>query len=203
MTTPSTVILDVEGLSLNRGLRRLFAELSFQLAKGELLLLRGANGTGKSSLLRVLAGFLPPGAGSARWMGATPPPRYLGHHDGLKGPLTVRENLAFLAKLYGLDLAANIASLGLKPLMDLSVSDLSAGQRRRTALSLMVAGDGTPWLMDEPATSLDDAGKAWLWQQIAAHRAAGGAVIAAVHEREAPEDARVLTLGRSTSGDLA
>lgn len=202
MGTSADIVLKVDGLALNRGFRRLFADLSFQLARGDLLLLRGANGTGKSSLLRVLAGFLPPGAGSALWTGSAPAPRYLGHHDGLKGPLTVRENLAFLAKLYGLDPSANIASLGLKPLMDLSVSDLSAGQRRRTALSLMVAGDGTPWLMDEPATSLDDAGKAWLWDRIAAHRAAGGAVIAAVHEREAPEDARVLTLGRTTSGEL-
>jgi len=189
------VILSVNGLSLNRGLRLLFRDLSFEVAAGELLLLRGANGTGKSSLLRVLAGFLAPASGRVTWSEGTPLPRYLGHQDGLKRPMTVRENLHFLETLYGIDTRANRESLGVTPLMTLAVGDLSAGQRRRVALARMVAGDGAPWLLDEPATSLDDAGKAWLWDAIAAHRAAGGAVVAAVHDPEAPADARVLTLG--------
>ena len=91
MTLPNAVVLDVEDLSLSRGLRLLFQDLSFQVERGDLLLLRGANGSGKSSLLRVLAGFLPPGNGAAQWMGAAPLPRYLGHQDGLKGPMTVKE----------------------------------------------------------------------------------------------------------------
>ena len=193
-----TAILSVDGLSLNRGLRLLFRDLGFEVAAGELLLLRGANGTGKSSLLRVLAGFLAPASGQVTWAEGVPLPRYLGHQDGLKRPMTVRENLQFLETLYGIDTRANRQSLGIVPLMNLAVGDLSAGQRRRVALARMVAGDGAPWLLDEPATSLDDAGKAWLWDAIAAHRAAGGAVIAAVHDPEAPADARVLTLGRAT-----
>jgi len=192
--TPSP-LLSVEALSLNRGLRMLFRDLGFTVARGDLLLLRGANGTGKSSLLRVLAGFLPPGAGTVTWAPGIPRPRYLGHQDGLKRPMTVRENLRFLEALYGIDTSRNVESLGIRPLMNLAVGDLSAGQRRRVALARMVTGDGAPWLMDEPATSLDDAGKTWLWERIAEHRARGGTVIAAVHDPEEPADARVLTLG--------
>src|SRR5690606_10520584 len=79
ITAMRNVILSVNGLSLNRGLRLLFRDLSFEVAAGELLLLRGANGTGKSSLLRVLAGFLAPASGRVTWSEGTPLPRYLGH----------------------------------------------------------------------------------------------------------------------------
>jgi len=197
MTEP---LLAAEGLSLTRGLKRLFADLSFSVTEGDLLLLRGENGSGKSSLLRALAGLLGIESGTLTWRNPKPALRYLGHQDGLKSQMTVAENLAFLEELSGGDFSANIRDLNLPPLMDRPVADLSARQRRRTALARLTAGDGALWLIDEPATSLDDAGKAWLWRHVAAHRAAGGAVIAAVHDWDAPEDAKVLRLGRAKVG---
>ena len=190
--------LQANNLGLIRGGRPLFKALSFSLAPGGLLLLRGPNGAGKSSLLKLLAGLLPPTAGDIAWPdGERAKIRYVGHRDGLKAPLTVAENLEFLAVMEGGGHEANLDSLHLRPLLESPVSDLSAGQRRRTALARLVPGDGSLWLLDEPTTALDAAARDWLWQTVSVHRAAGGMIVAAVHDPEAPDDATVLTLGES------
>lgn len=188
-------VLHARSLGLSRGERLLFRDLSFRVEAGGLLLLRGPNGSGKSSLLRILAGLLPPTAGDVEWDGDKPRIRYIGHQDGLKTPLTVRENLAFLSAIENAPCERNIEALHLSGLLDLPVRDLSAGQKRRTAMTRLVAGDGSLWVLDEPTTALDEHARNWLWDTVARHRAQGGMVVAAVHDPDTPKDADLLTLG--------
>ncbi len=173
--------LVASGVSAFRGERLVLRDVCIKLEGGGALLLLGANGSGKSTLLRVLAGLKRPEAGTVRWRGqdvAEPGAdlAYLGHLDALKLGLTVRENLAFPPAS---DRA--LGPLGLLPLIDVPVRFLSAGQRRRVALA-RVAGRGAGlWLLDEPTLGLDAGSVEALGGLLAAHRAAGGAVVAATH----------------------
>jgi len=190
-----------------RGGRRVFAGLAFALGAGEALVLRGPNGSGKSSLLRLLAGFLRPAAGRVLWQGAPAPddaaaPRaqlhYLGHADGIKSALTVRENLAFAAALAGASTdrtAAALDGVGLADLADLPARLLSAGQRRRLALARLLAAPRRLWLLDEPGVGLDAASRQRLGAAIATHRGDGGLVVLATHGDVEIRDALVLELG--------
>jgi heme exporter protein A len=189
------VALTVERLALARGGRRLFADLSFSAQSGQFLELIGPNGAGKTSLLRALAGLLPPLEGAIQLREADAaidadqrPTRLhmLGHRDGLKGPLDARAHLGFWRDLLGGDGGAGfdevLARVGLTRLADLPTRTFSAGQGRRLALARLLVAPRPIWLLDEPAAGLDRSGKALLGAMIADHRESGGVVIAALHE---------------------
>ena len=198
--------LAVDDLACRRGDRPVFAGVSFHLQPGGALLLTGSNGSGKSSLLRVLATLLPAERGAIRWRGAPiaddlPGYRaalhYLGHLDALKPALTPRDTLRFWAALRGVaatDVAGALAGFALEPLADVPCRWLSAGQRRRVALARLAAAPAPLWLLDEPAAPLDRAGEAELAAAVAAHRRHGGIAIVATHAPLDLPDAATLTL---------
>lgn len=193
--------LDVQDLACRRGGRILFAGLDFSLAAGDAALALGRNGAGKSSLLRVLAGLIPPFTGTIHWGGedARLEPyefrsamRYVGHADGLLTNLTVIQNLRYWAALYRAPadraaLETALTAVGLDDLADLPARMLSAGQRRRLALARPIATQspsmppGGLWLLDEPTVALDLPSIAKIEAAIAAFRASGGIVIASTN----------------------
>lgn len=172
-------------LACRHGLRPVFGNLSFDLKAGQALALYGANGSGKTSLLRIVAGLVPASAG-----GISPPPlpqnmHYLGHMDGLKPALSVGETLAMTAGLYGAetyDEAALLALLGLSGRAGQRVGDLSAGQKRRLALARLVMAPRPLWLLDEPLTALDRQGRALISELATTHLGRQGMIMAASHE---------------------
>lgn len=191
-------------LGCERGERIVFEHVSFDIPGGGVTELRGANGSGKSTLLRMMAGLLAPTQGSIFWNDAPIAAdrdahrariNYIGHLDGVKGMLTVAENLRFWGEVTtgqqtaGLtsrqmrdrtDLA--LATFGIAKLADLPARSLSAGQRRRTALARLIVRPALIWLLDEPATALDTSALAALDHAMAAHLGAGGIVVMATHE---------------------
>jgi heme exporter protein A len=178
------------GIACVRGERTVFSDLDFALSPGGALLLRGPNGSGKSSLLRLIAGLLQPAAGIIAWNSvsvADDPEahrarlRYVGHHDAVKPALTVAENLAFWAGLYGRGPAAALDRLGIGHLADVPARFLSAGQRRRLALARIVATPAPLWLLDEPTVTLDEDAVGVVEAMIAAQRANLGLVVVATH----------------------
>ena len=185
-------MLTVSGLTLSRGERVLFRDLSLSLAPGEAVALTGANGAGKTSLLRAVAGFIRPDAGTIAFADADPAEaqrrhlHWLGHLDGLKGARRARDELAFQAQWLGADadgIAAAVDVLALEPLADLEVRQLSAGQRRRLAFARLIAAPRPIWLLDEPFAPLDARWTAALGLLMQAHLDKGGAILAAVHHR--------------------
>ena len=184
-----------DGLSLARGERVLFEALSFRVAAGEALALTGANGAGKTSLLRAVAGLIRPRAGEIRFSGRDGPIEpeeargqglhLLGHFDGLKPHRTAWEELRFQAIWAGGDEASAreaARALELRPLLDLEVRKLSAGQRRRLALARLIAAPRPVWLLDEPLAPLDASRRAQAGELMAAHLNGGGLILAAVHD---------------------
>ncbi len=196
-------MLSISALTLSRGERTLFRDLSFDVAAGEAVALTGANGAGKTSLLRAVAGFIRPDAGEVTF-GDTDPAEararglhLLGHLDGLKGGRTARAELAFQAEWLGADVDGverAVEALALKPLLDLEVRKLSAGQRRRLAFARLLASPRPIWLLDEPLSPLDARWRAGAGAMMQAHLDGGGAIIAAVHD-PLPIVARTLDLG--------
>jgi len=196
-TTELGADLAAVDLACRRGERLVFAGLSFRLAAGGALVLRGANGSGKTSLLRLLAGLIAPAAGRLTW-GETPIDddlaghrarlHYVGHQDGVKPGLTPRETLDFWAALRGCGirrrasiLDAALSAFALEPVADWPCRWLSAGQRRRLALARLSVTPAPLWLLDEPFTALDHDNQDRLERAIAGHRAAGGRVVLATH----------------------
>lgn len=196
--------LSVKGLSVQRGERILFRDLAFRLAAGEAVALTGANGSGKTSLLRAIAGLLRTERGEIVFEGAAEADaarheavHLLGHADGLKGGRTALEELCFQAAWLGggdEGVARAIDQLSLTPLLDLEVRRLSAGQRRRLALARLIAAPRPLWLLDEPMAPLDTARRALLAGMMQAHLAGGGLILAAVHD-PLPIPATVLEIG--------
>ena len=175
-------LLSAENLACRRGGRPVFEGVSFALSKGEATLITGANGAGKSSLLRVLAGLVPLSGGSLH----RPAPenmRYVGHLNALKAGFTVAENIKTYAELYDSapNLTAAMTAFDLTPLEDLRARYLSAGQRRRVALARLIAAPAQLWLLDEPAAGLDAASTSLLEKAISDHLAHGGAAVIASH----------------------
>lgn len=198
---------EASGLACRRGGRLLLEAVDWQLGAGDALLLKGANGSGKSSLLRLLAGYLQPAAGSlrhagldvfadlGRWRSRI---HFIGYQNALKLGLDVTENLRASAALLGGDsgrIDVALDRFGLRELAAQPARFLSSGQRRRVGLARLVAVDRPVWLLDEPATGLDAANRARLEETIAAHRSAGGMVVVATHGDVVVPDAHVLDLG--------
>lgn len=187
--------LEARGVGCVRGERRLFSGLEFAIRPGEALVIEGPNGTGKSSLLRLLAGFLGPAEGAVLWDGsdiADEPDlhrrrtAWVGHLDALKPALSVVENLRFWRR--ALDTAEKPASsrqvldqLGLGHVADLPARYLSAGQRRRLALARLALVHRPLWLLDEPTTALDAEGAAVFRNLLESHLARGGFAAIASH----------------------
>jgi heme exporter protein A len=187
--------LTAEKLACARGERRLFDSLSFRVRAGQALAVEGANGAGKTSLLRLIAGFLAPVGGRilvkmgesesddseerGRLVG------WLGHLDGLKPQMTVLEQLTFYARLHAIrdaDLSSVLAQVGLARQSELPCRYLSAGQRRRLALTRLLVSRRPLWLLDEPFAALDTSGQALVAQLMARHCGEGGIIIAATHD---------------------
>ena len=195
-----------ENLACTRGERRLFADLSFRVEQGSALAITGANGVGKTSLLRLIAGFIAPSCGVVRLAagdreitdaeGRGKQIGWLGHQDGLKAHLTAAEQLTFFAGLYGAApvIAPALESVGLARQGDLPCRYLSAGQKKRLALVQLKISRRPLWLLDEPLAALDGEGKRLAAAMIAQHCAEGGIVLAATHEPLGIE-AATLTLG--------
>ncbi len=179
-------------IAIERGGRRLFANLSFALEAGQALIVTGPNGAGKSSLLRAIAGFLPLAAGHFNLAGGDAGLRlgeqahYLGHADALKGPLTAGENLEFWAGFLGAPashatIPGALAQVGLSRVGNFPVNALSAGQKRRVALARLLVAPRPIWLLDEPSTGLDVAAQAQVAGLMGAHLSGGGIIVAATH----------------------
>jgi heme exporter protein A len=192
--TPS--MLSAHELACERGERLLFKNLDIELGNGEALLVRGGNGHGKTSLLRILCGLSVPAAGVVRWRGE-PISRaheqygremaYLGHANGIKDDLTPVENLRLAAALGGraLELDAAVSALekvGLARCLDIPARVLSFGQRRRVALAGLMTAGALLWILDEPLTGLDVHGVAMVEQMIRDHVLAGGLAIMTTHQ---------------------
>ena len=188
-------LLRAQAVAAIRGERLVLDGISLAVAPGGALLLLGPNGAGKSTLLRVLAGLKRPDAGRVERAGGedASPPAYLGHADAIKLGLSVRENLRLAAA--GHPVGPALEAVGLQSLADLPARMLSAGQRRRLALSRLALSPSPLWLLDEPTLGLDVASLALLAGLLARHRAGGGGVIAATHQELELPGATVLRLG--------
>jgi heme exporter protein A len=181
---PGGPLLEADALSLERGGRRLFEGLSFCVERGQLLQVEGANGAGKTSLLRILAGLSRYGFSGRIERHA--PLLYLGHHSAVKGLLTPRENLAWHIAGEGRysddEIAAALAQVGLYGYEDVPSHALSAGQHRRVNLARLYLSTAPLWLLDEPFTAIDRDGVAALEALLAAHAARGNAVVITSHQ---------------------
>ncbi|GMG80906.1 heme ABC exporter ATP-binding protein CcmA [Paralimibaculum aggregatum] len=185
--------LAVEGLGCDRAGRRVLSGLSFRLAPGEALALKGPNGVGKSTLLRLLAGFLPMAEGTAMHGPVSLAAdraafqeriAFAGHLDAVKPALTVADNLGLWAGLHGTGAAraaAALARFGLERIAGRPAAECSAGQRRRLGLARLLVIDRPLWLLDEPTVSLDTASARLVAELIGAHIARGGAALVATH----------------------
>lgn len=203
----SPISLSTAGLSYGRGGLPLGTDLDFSVSSGRCLLLRGPNGTGKTTLLLTLAGIVAPLAGSFALDGVDPEARpqlhYCGHRNAIKPRLTVLENLVFWRALNGptgIDPEPALERVGLGDLEDLDAGYLSAGQSRRLALARLLVSARPLWLLDEPTAALDVEGHGLVTTLIGEHLALGGLVIAATHDPiTLPDPARLDTLTLSKS----
>lgn len=189
-------MLEVSDLACTRGDHQLFSGLSFNLSAGELLQVQGANGSGKTSLLRTLCGFMVPPTGVIKWCGQDireldgeyhAAMVYLGHLNAIKDELNALENLRTSAGLSGHALDGNEAlialrRMGLRGRETLPVKVLSQGQRRRVALARLLVGNAPLWILDEPLTALDVSAVGLMQALIGEHLGRGGMLIYTTHQ---------------------
>ncbi|MDO9052607.1 MAG: cytochrome c biogenesis heme-transporting ATPase CcmA [Gallionella sp.] len=189
-------MLEVSNLACSRGDHRLFSELSFALHPGQIMQIQGANGSGKTSLLRTLCGFIIPDDGKISWCGENvreldeayfAQMMYLGHLNAIKDELSALENLRISAGLSGTELnekdaIAALRRMGLRGRERLPTKVLSQGQRRRVALARLLVSDAKLWILDEPLAALDVGAVALIQELIAEHLARLGMVIFTTHQ---------------------
>lgn len=189
-------MLEICDLACTRGDHQLFSGLSFSLSNGELLQVEGANGSGKTSLLRTLCGFIQPAAGEVRWRGQNiheldedyfAEMVYLGHHNAIKDELNALENLRISAGIAGCAIddkqaVSALRRMGLRGRETLPVKVLSQGQRRRVALARLLVGNASLWILDEPLTALDVGAVGMMQELIGEHLANRGMVIYTTHQ---------------------
>lgn len=189
-------MLEISNLACSRGDHRLFSDLSFTLAAGELLQVEGVNGSGKTSLLRTLCGFMMPAAGEIRWRNHNireldeayyAEMIYLGHLNAIKDELNAVENLRINAGLAGCaveekQVVAALRRMGLRGRETLPVKVLSQGQRRRVALARLLFSNAPLWILDEPLTALDVSAVELMQELIGEHLAHKGMVIYTTHQ---------------------
>ncbi len=201
-------MLTAHGLTCVRGERRLFAGIDLAVGPGEWLHVRGENGAGKTSLLRLLVGLMHPAAGEIRWDGAAVGELgdeyrrqmlFLGHHGAVKEELTTLENLHFAAALDGAELPerealAALHRFGLRGREELPVRFLSAGQKRRVLLARLVTRKARLWVLDEPFTALDVKAVDMLSALIGEHLGGGGMAVLTSHQAMPIAGGRVLQL---------
>ena len=197
-------MLTVENLDCIRQEKRIFSDLSFQLQAGEVLWVKGRNGAGKSSLLRIVAQFLKPAAGRLLWQGteiSEDPDAYLksfeyiGHQDALKSALSPRENLQFWMQYRGSNgLTAALAALELNEIADYPARNLSAGQKKRSNLARLIACPSPLWILDEPISSLDAHHIDLFRNLLKTHIENGGLALLATHQDIKLGNERVLDL---------
>ena len=204
-------MLEASHLECERGNRTIFRDVSFAVRAGDCFRLTGPNGSGKTSLLRMLCGLLPPTAGSIRWHGIEIQTlreeyfssiAYIGHRPGIKDELTAMENLQISSGMHGIEIsrktaAAALERMGLGARMHLPARFLSEGERRRAAIARLAVGQSSLWLLDEVLTSLDHMAAEVIRLLIEDHLAAGGMAIVATHQE------LTLASGRSQRIDLA
>ena len=189
-------MLEISNLACARGDHLLFSGLSFLLSAGELLQIEGANGSGKTSLLRTLCGFMVPAQGDIFWRGQNirdldeeyyAEMVYLGHLNAIKDELNALENLRITAGLAGYavedkQVIAALRRMGLRGRETLPVKVLSQGQRRRVALARLLIGNAPLWILDEPLTALDVGAVGLMQELIGEHLTGGGMVIYTTHQ---------------------
>ena len=204
-------MLEVRNLACSRGDHRLFSQLSFSLSAGQIMQVQGANGSGKTSLMRALCGFLMPDEGDIIWRGENireldeeyyAEMMYLGHLNAIKDELSGLENLRISAGLSGVELNEKEAidalrRMGLKGREMLPTKVLSQGQRRRVALARMLVNDAKLWILDEPLEALDVGAVALIQQLIAEHLARQGMVMFTTHQPLLVDGIDVLSLNLS------
>ena len=189
-------MLEADNLECSRGDRKLFGGLSFSLPSGTLLQLTGSNGSGKTSLLRIICGLLTPTEGEIRWHGTnirslgedySKSLTYVGHRNGVKDELTAIENLRISSGLAGISLTPADAKTALEKI-GLTARDLlparllSEGQRRRLGLARLLTSSARLWILDEVLTSLDRSAVAIMKTLIGEHLQNGGIAIIATHQ---------------------
>jgi heme exporter protein A len=196
--------LNVRNLTVERGGRTLFSDLSFEVAGGALVLVRGPNGAGKTSMLLALAGVLRPEGGAVEYrdkgrsVSRATEMHLLLAANAIKAKLAVLENLNFWRALNGatgIESGAALERVGLSGLDDIEAGHLSTGQQRRLALARLLVSRRTIWLLDEPTAALDAEGEALVTTLLAEHLARGGLAIVAMHHDLALDPAETITLG--------
>ena len=188
------ILIQAQDLFFERSGRIIFSSVNLSLDAGQIIFIKGKNGSGKTSLLRCLAGFSRITSGKILWYGAEILPAYyseklliswLGHLDAIKGALTVKENLIFFAHIWSVNMDVfneSVTKLSFEKFMDFPASWLSAGEKRRLSLLRLSFSPAKIWILDEPSTFLDNENRDILIDIMNTHLKNGGAIVCATHD---------------------